>query len=82
MIMKNVASLFSDEMKQALHTQLAISLDNSHDYSADELEDLYERITDEFPLNYDGKSGRPLGLTAVMEDMIDVFYKNKLIAFN
>ena len=80
--MKNVASLFSDEMKQALHTQLKIFLDDSHDYSADELEELYERITNGFPLNYEGEDGQPLGLTAVMEDMIDVFVKHKLVAFN
>ena len=80
--MKNVASLFSDEMKQALHTQLKIFLDDSHYYSADELEDLYERITNGFPLNYEGEDGQPLGLTAVMEDMIDVFVKHKLVAFN
>ena len=61
---------------------MKIFLDDSHDYSADELEDLYERITNGFPLNYEGEDGQPLGLTAVMEDMIDVFVKHKLVAFN
>lgn len=80
--MKNVASLFTPVMHEALKSQLDVVLSDEHDYSEEELELLFERITDEFPFNYaDDEYGRPLGITGVMEDMIDVFQKNKLIAF-
>lgn len=80
--MKNIASLFTPVMHEALKSQLDVELSDEYDYSEDELALLYERITNEFPFNYaDDEGGRPLGITVVMEDMIDVFTKNKLIAF-
>lgn len=79
--MKSIASLFTAPMKEALKEQLGVELSDHHDYSVDELETIYDRITEEFPLGYDA-SGAPVGLTKHMEDMIDVFVKNKLIRFN
>lgn len=77
--MKNVASLFTLEMHKALQSQLDVVLSDEHDYSEEELELLFERIIDEFPFEYaEDEGGHPLGLTSVMEDMIDVFQKNKL----
>ncbi len=77
--MKNIASLFTLEMKEAIKAQLNIELSDEHDFSDEELENLFYRIIDEFPFEYaDDEYGGPLGLTRVMEDMIDVFVKNKL----
>ena len=52
MIVKGVASLFSLEARQSLRDYLNIILNDEYDYSKEELVDLYEKITDEFPYEY------------------------------
>lgn len=78
--MKNIASLFSDEAKKALHNELSIDLSDSHDYSEDELESLYNKISDDFPYAY-SPDGEPQPTGTIFEELIDTFVKNNLIDF-
>ena len=75
--MKNVASLFTLRMQEELKKHLNIELSDVHDYSDDELEELYARITEDFPYEF-GPNGELLDMGQVFEDMIDVFVLNKL----
>lgn len=79
--MKNIASLFSTEARKELKDHLGIELSEGHDYSDDELNSLYDAITDEFPYDYD-ENGNPGALGSTFESIIDVFAKNKLIKFD
>ena len=78
--MMDVASLFSKRAKDALKETLGITLEEKHDYSEEELEALYERITEDFPYEY-SPSGQPEQLGAVFEELIDVFVTHHLVAF-
>ncbi len=69
--MKNLASLFSLEALRELEKQLGIKIDDNKDYTSDELEELYDKITDEFPYGY-GEDGEPLYMGKVFEGIIDV----------
>ncbi len=69
--MKRLASRFSEEALEELQKQMGIELDDDHDYSESELLDLYERITEDFPAEYDA-AGDPLRLGRIFEDVIDV----------
>lgn len=75
--MKNIASLFSDRARDALQKNLGITLSDDNDYSQDDLEQLYERITDEFPYSFDS-DGSPQELGSVFEEIVDTFCENKL----
>lgn len=75
--MKNIASLFSDRARTALKESLGITLSDDRDYSQDELEQLYERITDEFPYSFDS-DGSPQDSGMIFDEIIDTFCKNKL----
>lgn len=70
--MKNVASKFSEEALLALRRELSIDLSDEKDYSADDLEDLYDQIVSDFPYEYD-KDGSPLELGKLFEEIVDVF---------
>lgn len=74
--MKNFASLFSEDAREELKKQLGIELSDTHDYTEEELDKLYCRITDDFPYEYD-QDGEPLRMGEIFEGMIDVFVKNK-----
>lgn len=77
--MKNVASYFSAKARTALKQELGIELSNSKDYSQSELEDLYDRITEEFPYSY-SDDGTPTEMGQLFEEIIDVFtFSPKLI---
>lgn len=65
--MKNVASLFPAEGRKALEEKLGIFLTDDHDYSDEELQQLYETITDNFHV-----------ITEVFDLVLDVFYDYKL----
>ena len=58
-IMKNIASRFSTDARLALKRELDIDLSDEKDYSGDELENLYNRIADDFPYSYDDIVFRP-----------------------
>lgn len=75
--MKGVASLFSSEARKALQDYLGIVLNDEHDYSKEEIVELYEKITDEFPYEYD-LNGDPLRKGEIFESILDVFIKNNL----
>ena len=70
-VLKNLASRFSAEAREELDKQLGIELDDDHDYSEGELLDLYERITEDFPADYD-LAGNPMRLGRIFEDIVDV----------
>ena len=76
--MKRVASLFSADARDELKKQLGIELSGKHDYTKEELEALYERITDDFPYSFDTE-GNPSQTAIAFESIIDVFIQNKLI---
>lgn len=69
--MKNVNKFFTDEELQELQ-KIGILFDSSHDYSDDELLDIHEKITDNFPYEY-GYNG-PKESGRIFESIIDKFY--------
>lgn len=72
--MKGIASRFTEEALEELKKQLDIVLDDDHDYSEDELSDLYDRITDDFPYAYaNDEFGTPLRMGQIFDDIVDVF---------
>ena len=79
--MKNLASLFSEDARDALKSNLGIVLSDSHDYSQEELEDMFDTITDLFPYEFD-QDGNPKPLGELFESIIDVFQKNHLVEFS
>lgn len=60
---------------------LNIELSDEYDYSYDELYNLYDFITDEFPCEYD-PDGEPLEMGWIFEDIIDVFVNNKWLTYD
>lgn len=74
---KKFASMFTEEVRIALQEHLQIKLSDDYDYSDDEIEELFDRITADFPYSYDDE-GEPLEMGRVFEDIIDTFYKNNL----
>ena len=79
--MKNVASMFTEEARAALEASLGVVLTDDRDYTEDELEDLYILITDDFPSEYD-PDGEPLRMGQIFEDILDVFFRRKLVTFD
>lgn len=74
--MKNIAARFSAAALAELKKQLNIELTDEHDYSDDEILDIYERVTDDFPYAFD-ENGEPLRMGRIFEEIVDV-----LIALN
>jgi len=70
--MKNITDHFSSEAVAELEKQLGIRLVDSYDYSGEELEDIYEKITDEFPYEY-AADGTPMRLGKIFEEIVDTF---------
>ena len=70
--MKNVNSHFSDEELDSLK-KIGIQFDPEHDYTDDELLDMYEKIEDELPCAFDDK-GEPLKSGRIFESIVDKFY--------
>ena len=79
--MKNIAELFTDDALNALKEQVGIVLSNDYDYSEDQLGEIYEKITAEFPYEFDS-NGEPQRLGYIFESILNVFIQNKLIKFN
>lgn len=79
--MKGVASLFSDEAREALQVQLGIVLSDETDYTRDELSEMYDRVTDNFPYAYD-EDGAPEQLGRVFEEIVDTFIGKSLVDFS
>ena len=72
--MKGVASHFSTDALGELKSQLGIELSDVHDYTEDELLDIYERVTDNFPYVFDA-DGEPLRMGRIFEEIVDVLLK-------
>ena len=70
--MKNVASYFSTKARAVLKRELNIVLSDEKDYSHSELEDLYNRITDDFPYSYE-EDGTPTEMGQIFEEIVNVF---------
>lgn len=70
--MADLASRFSGEAREELKKQLGIELEDDRDYTEEELLDLYEQITLDFPYSYDA-DGNPNRLGRIFEEIIDVF---------
>lgn len=70
--MKNVASCFSKEAQDVLKRELHIELSDTRDYSAPELEALYDQITDDFPYSYED-DGTPTDMGQIFEEIVNVF---------
>ncbi len=68
--MKGLASRFSEEALEELKKQLGIELDDDHDYTNDELSDLYCRVTEDFPYEFDAE-GEPLRMGWIFEEIVD-----------
>lgn len=76
--MKQVAGMFSQEARRELEQRLGIVLEDTHDYTPDELEGLYDIITDRFPYAF-AADGTPQPMGALFEQIIDVFVQNRLV---
>ena len=69
--MKSISKWFSKYALDELR-KMGIELDDNRDYTDDDLLDLYERITEEFPYAYD-EDGMPLRMGKVFEEIVDAF---------
>lgn len=72
--MRYVRSFFSEEEIGVL-AGIGVHLDDSRDYSEDELSSIYEEITDNFPYEYDDE-GEPKEFGRLFEHIVDVFVKD------
>lgn len=71
--MKNIGKLFTNKELRELQ-KIGIAFNPEHDYSDDELIDIHEKITDEFPYEYDNDGPKESG--HIFESIIDKFYDN------
>jgi hypothetical protein len=70
---KNINSYFSAEELEELK-KIEVRFDPEHDYTTDELLDIQEKITEEFPYEYDDDhEGKPKRLGRIFEHIIDIF---------
>lgn len=69
--MKSISKWFSKDALDELR-KMGIELDDNRDYTDDDLLDLYERITEEFPYAYD-EDGMPLRTGKIFEEIVDAF---------
>lgn len=74
--MKHIASIFSDKELRAF-SEIGIDLNDEHDYSDSEMEEIYNQVKDTMPCDYD-ESGRPLENAIIFESIMDKFYDNDL----
>lgn len=86
--MKNVASLFKKEALDALEEVLDIRLIDEHDYSQEELDDIYAQIELDFGDKADdlGKDlydydGNPTKLGEIFEYWIDAFPAHGFVTY-
>lgn len=72
--MTGVKSLFTSEELLELK-KVGIEFSDTHDYSDDEMADLYDQVADQFPYEYDG-DGNPKRLGTLFEHIIDTLCNN------
>lgn len=68
--MKSITTHFSAEALEELRKQMGIVLDDEHDYSDDEIGNLYVKVTDEFPYEYGG-DGEQLRMGRIFDEIVD-----------
>ncbi len=71
--MKGVRSVFTEEELNFIKTYTGIEFSDDKDYSDDEIVDIYERLTDELPYDYDD-DGYPKKNGRLFESIVDKFY--------
>jgi hypothetical protein len=71
--LKNINKFFTNEELEALE-KIDVKFDPDRDYSDDELFDIHEKITDEFPYEYDDSGPKESG--RMFEAIIDKFKDN------
>ena len=76
--MTGVASIFTENERNALATHIGVILCDSVDYSFDELDSMHDDIMERFPYEFDPTTGEPKELALIFESIIDKF-QDKLI---
>lgn len=73
--MTKVRSVFTEEELEFMESTISLVLSDDKDYSDDELDDMYWRITEELPHDYD-EEGYPLKTGKLFESIIDKFLEH------
>ena len=68
--MKGLASIFTEQEREALRVHCGLALHDDKDYSRDELLEIYDLVCDTFPYEYDD-DGYPLELGWIFEHIVD-----------
>lgn len=71
--MKNVKSLFDEKQIEMLE-EIDIELSDDIDYSDDELDDIYDKITEHYQVAAFDKNSEPLPIAEEWEEIIDIFF--------
>lgn len=71
--MKGVKSIFENNQVEMLE-KIGISLSDDKDYSDDELDDIYDSITDHYQVAAFDERSEPKPIAAAWESIIDLFF--------
>ncbi len=71
--MKNMRSIFTDEQLEMLN-RINVNLSDDYDYNDDELDAIYDKITDYYQVAAFDKNSEPLPIAYEWEKIIDTFY--------
>lgn len=71
--MKKVKSLFDDRQNLMLK-EIGVILSDDKDYTDDELDDIYDKITEHYQVAAFDKNSDPLPIAKEWERIIDTFY--------
>lgn len=71
--MKNVKSLFNEKQIKMLE-EIGVNLSDDKDYTDDELDDIYDKITEHYQVAAFDKNSDPLPIAKEWEKIIDIFY--------
>lgn len=72
-MMKNVKSLFNEKQNKMLQ-EIGVNLSDDKDYTDDELDDIYDKITEHYQVAAFDKNSDPLPIAKDWEKIIDIFY--------
>ena len=67
--MKNLSKWFSKDALEEL-SKMGVRIDDDLDYTDDDLLNMYEKITEEFPYAYD-EDGNPTRMGIIFEEIVD-----------
>ena len=71
--MTNVRSLFNEKQNEMLK-EIGVELSDDIDYSDDELDDIYDTITEHYQVAAFDKNSEPLPIAEEWEKIIDIFF--------